>query len=159
MIAVVEAETNFSFEQMAREAPWGMVICDREGHTMWFNHAFSKMCGYTIKEMLGKKPGALLQGPRTDRSTARILSKAICDGKPCDVVILNYGKDGRTYWADIHMLPVRDNAGNLNYYFAVIHEVSEQVQQQKALEEFVSELYTINSLLVDGDRAPEMAAR
>lgn len=148
-IAVLADSVSFSFEQMAADAPWAMAIADREGKTLWINNAFTQMCGHSLDDMLGKKPGQVLQGKNTDPEVAATLSRSIKERKSCHVVILNYHKDGHPYWADIHLTPVIGKSGKAEYFFSVIHEVSEQVQERKELEQFAAELFTINSILVE----------
>lgn len=54
----------------------GVIITDNHGHIEWINDAFTQISGYTIQDVLGKKPKDLLQGPKTDQTTRDILKKA-----------------------------------------------------------------------------------
>ncbi len=48
---------------MAASANFGLIITDVAGLTTWINAGFKQMCGFTLTELLGKKPGEVLQGP------------------------------------------------------------------------------------------------
>ena len=46
------------------------VMSGPDGLVQWINPAFSRMCGYTLEEVRGKKLGPILQGEKTDREAA-----------------------------------------------------------------------------------------
>ena len=50
-----------------------VVISDSRGLTEWLNPAFEAKTGYTLREMVGRKPGSFLQG-REDRKSTRLNS-------------------------------------------------------------------------------------
>ena len=56
---------------------------------VWVNDFFEKLTHYPKEDIIGKNC-RFLQGPLTDRETVRSVSKAIKNGKPLDVDILNY---------------------------------------------------------------------
>jgi hypothetical protein len=49
--------------------------------------------------------------------------------KPVTVTLLNYRKDGTPFWNALHVAPVRDADGVLEYYIGVQLDVSQQQQQ------------------------------
>ncbi len=82
------------------------VLTDSGGLIEWVNPAFTEMCGYSLPELVGKKPGSLLQGAETDRKTARAMSEAVRHQTFCTQDILNYHKDGRAYWVSVSISPI-----------------------------------------------------
>ena len=46
------------------------VMSGPDGLVQWINPAFSRMCGYTLEELRGKKLGPILQGEKTDQEAA-----------------------------------------------------------------------------------------
>ncbi len=46
-----------------------VIITDKEGLIEWVNDGFTRLTGYTLAEVLGKRPGAILQGPLSDPET------------------------------------------------------------------------------------------
>lgn len=54
----------------------GIVITDLSGHVIWVNAAFTKISGYQLNEMKGKKPGRMLQGKETDAKYFKAISSA-----------------------------------------------------------------------------------
>lgn len=65
-----EAETR-KLALIAARTDNAVVLTDATGVTVWVNEGFTRLTGYTIEEVLGKKPGAILLGPGTDREIGR----------------------------------------------------------------------------------------
>jgi PAS domain S-box-containing protein len=103
--------------------PDGCVVTDPAGLVRWINPAFTMMCGYTLDELRGKKPGGLLQGEKTDRGAAVRMSEAVHEGSPCHEQIVNYRKDGSPYWVDITITPILDDEGRPLWLAAREHEL------------------------------------
>lgn len=93
----------------ARPAPEGWVVTDAEGRFEWVSPAFTGMCGHSLDELRGRKPGTVLQGPQTDPAAVDRLRQAIRARRPCRETLTNYHKDGSAYQADIRILPVLDD--------------------------------------------------
>jgi diguanylate cyclase (GGDEF)-like protein/PAS domain S-box-containing protein len=74
------------------------------------NAAFSRLSGYPTAEILGRNC-RFLQGPETDPQTRAEIGAAVADGYSIRREILNYRRDGTTYWADLTIDPIRDPAG------------------------------------------------
>ena len=101
-----------------------VIITDRNGLVEFVNDGFSRLTGFTLQDMLGKKPGALLQGKLTDGETVSRISQALKEGQPVVEEILNYTKDGKPYWVSLVINPVRDEAGELHKFIAVQAEIT-----------------------------------
>jgi PAS domain S-box-containing protein len=87
----------------------GWVVTDAEGRFEWVNPVFTSMCGHSLEELRGRKPGQVLQGHKTDPAAVERLRQAIRARKPCRETLMNYHKDGSVYQADIRILPVLDD--------------------------------------------------
>ncbi len=53
---------SLSFKTLAHNISDAVVMTDADGSIAWTNPAFRKLCGYSHKEILGRKLGQLLQG-------------------------------------------------------------------------------------------------
>lgn len=104
ILAAVEAWP----QQRDREA---FVVTDALGRIEWVNDAFTSLCGYTLDELRGRKPGALLQGAETDRAVVNRLREAQQARVACQVELVNYHKDGSRYRVAIRLSPFLDEAG------------------------------------------------
>ena len=104
--------------------PDAIVMSGPDGLVQWINPAFSRMCGYTLEELRGKKLGPILQGEKTDRETAARIRKAVHACRGCRETILNYHKSGLPYWVEISITPICDESGEPLWLVAREREVS-----------------------------------
>ena len=104
--------------------PDAIVMSGPDGLVQWVNPAFSRMCGYTLEELRGKKLGPILQGEKTDRETAARIRKAVHECGACRETILNYHKSGLPYWVEISITPICDEEGEPLWLVAREREVS-----------------------------------
>lgn len=100
-----------------------MVVTDTDSHIIWVNAAFSRMCGYTLGELRGKRPGQLLHGPRTSARVLRRLGKAIRSRKIRTAEVINYHKDGHPYWVRLTICPIVDTEGKARGFISVEKEL------------------------------------
>jgi PAS domain S-box-containing protein len=101
-----------------------VVVTDTDSHITWANAAFSKMCGYSLDELKGKRPGQLLHGPRTSARVLRRLRKAIRLGKRRTEEVVNYHKDGHPYWVRLTISPIVDTEGKACGFISVERELA-----------------------------------
>ena len=105
----------------------GLVVSGPDGFIHWVNPAFSAMCGYSLEELSGKKPGPILQGEKTDRATAERMRSAVREHRPCRETILNYHKNGTAYWVEIDITPILNDAGQPLWLIARERELTDRM--------------------------------
>ncbi|MCI4669781.1 MAG: response regulator [Bacteroidia bacterium] len=113
----------------------GVVIADRHGKIEWINNGFTKITGYQLNEVIGKKPGSILQGPKTNPETVRTIRAKIKSKKPFSQEILNYNKNGEPYWVTMHITPILDEEGEISRLIALESDVTQQKEYELALKE------------------------
>jgi len=91
--------------------PDGIVVTGPDCCIEWVNPAFTAMCGYSLEESKGRKPGHFLQGPATDPAAVQRIREALHERRACHEVLVNYHKNGGTYRVDIAISPILDDAG------------------------------------------------
>ncbi|NVK26892.1 MAG: PAS domain S-box protein [Flavobacteriia bacterium] len=96
----------------------GIIITDREGKMEWVNKAFEELTGYSLEELVGHKPGELLQGEKSSSSAIEAMSNAIRNGEDVTTELLNYRKDKSTYWVRMSISPILEN-GEVTRYMAL----------------------------------------
>jgi two-component system, NtrC family, sensor kinase len=113
-----------------------VIITDAKGYIEWVNDAFTTVTEYELADVLGKKPGAFLQGKETDAETVSTLRTAIAAHEPVSVDIINYSKSGRRYWINVNITPSFDKEGKLDKFVAVQREITlqKEIEQQKQQE-------------------------
>ncbi len=113
----------------------GVMISDpnqRDNPLIFVNRAFIHLTGYTAEEAIGRN-SRFLEGAKTDQLAAAALQQALSDAKPIRAEILNYRKDGTTFWNDLSITPVYDERGLLVYWVGIQNDVSEQKLASLAL--------------------------
>lgn len=107
----------------------GIVVADPrlpDCPITYCNPSFTKMTGYTSEEVLGKNC-RFLQGAETDSKVALEIRKVIGLAQSCDVTLLNYRKDGSTFWNRLVLSPVKDDSGEVTHYVGVQHDVTAEM--------------------------------
>jgi PAS domain S-box-containing protein len=112
-----------------------VVITDPQGRIEWVNDGFSRISGYALDEVVGRKPGAVLQGPDTDPATVARIREQLARGEGFTAEIVNYAKDGRKYWLAIEAQPVRDAAGTVTNFIAIESDVTARKAAQHELSQ------------------------
>lgn len=113
----------------------GIIITDSRGHAEWINDAFSRLTGYDREEIIGKKPGIILQGKDTDKETIKRIGLAVRQGKSFSEVILNYTKTGEAYWIKLDCDPIKNDNGELTGFIGIETDVTQNYQNEQLLKE------------------------
>lgn len=115
------------FEQAMAQTRMAICLTDpyRDDNPIVFaNRAFMSLTGYEEADILGKNC-RLLQGPDTDPEPVAKLREAVAQEDVVIVEMLNYRRDGSTFWNALHVGPVYDDAGRLVYFFGSQWDVSD----------------------------------
>lgn len=110
---------------VANETDNSVVITDANGHIEYVNPGFERMTGFSRAEVLGKKPGDMLQGADTDPATVATISSKLKQGQPFYDEILNYTKDGEPYWISLSINPIFDDNGALIRFISIQANVTD----------------------------------
>lgn len=115
----------------------GIIITDArqsDNPMIYVNPGFERMTGYRAGEVLGKN-GRFLEGPEADQPALEHLRSAIKAGSECVVNLRNYRKDGRLFWNELSISPVRDSEGRLTHYIGVQTDTTERKRTEDALQQ------------------------
>ena len=77
---------------------------------VWASDAFLRMTGYDRDEVQGRNC-RFLQGPKTDARQVAVIRDAVANEHEASVTLLNYKKDGTTFWNRFFIAPLRDSDG------------------------------------------------
>jgi PAS domain S-box-containing protein len=102
----------------------GVIISDSEGYTEWVNDGFTKLTGYTLAEVVGKRPRTYLHGPDTDQETEQRIGERIDRGEAFTEEIVNYTKEGKPIWVSLDITPVLDDSGKLVRFIALQTDIT-----------------------------------
>ena len=144
-----EAETR-KLALIAERTDNAVVLTDAAGRIVWVNEGFTRITGYTLSEVLGRKPGDVLQGPETDPSTVQHAREQLRKGEGFNIEILNYGKNGRKYWLAIEVQPILDDSGQIDNYMAIERDITERKLAEAALQAEVARRRMLFEQSADG---------
>ncbi len=101
---------------------------------IYVNRSFSTMTGYPVDEVLGRTP-RFLQGPATDPQTRERVRAALARWEPVRVEMINYRKDGSSFWAETDIAPVADANGWYTHWIAILRDTTARKQAEERLRE------------------------
>ena len=125
-----------------------VIIASANGLIEWVNAGFTRLTGFTLQEVAGKKPGTFLQGERTDAKTTERMRAAVVGGSGFSETVVNYSKDRLPYWVSIECQPLYNDAGKLTGFMAIEADVTRRIEAETALEEQRVRLQKINECLL-----------
>jgi PAS domain S-box-containing protein len=111
---------------VVKQSHHSVIITDTEGRIEWVNEAFTNLTGYTFVESLGKKPGPMLQGEKTDTDAIQKITRKLKLQIPFQQEILNYTKNGDYYWIKLDISPVFNAQGNLSKFVAIQEDITKK---------------------------------
>jgi PAS domain S-box-containing protein len=105
-----------------------VIVTNREGFIEFVNRGFTKITGYLLDEVKGKKPGNILQGEDTDKNTVKRIREKLKKEEFVYEEILNYNKQGMPYWVSLAINPVKDKQGNIYKFISIQANITETKQ-------------------------------
>jgi PAS domain S-box-containing protein len=121
------------FAAAIRATRMPMLITDPrrpDNPIIFANEAFQSLTGYSRDEVIGRNC-RFLQGQDTDPASIDLIRAAIENATDITVDVLNYRKDGSTFWNALYLSPTRNEQGELQYFFASQLDVTERRQAQE----------------------------
>jgi len=121
-----------------------VVITDKDGKIEYVNPAFEAQTGYKAEEAVGQTP-RLLKSGQQDQSFYERLWKTILSGEVFRGILINKKKDGRLYYSEKTITPIKDEHGVITNFVSNDKDIT----LRKLAEE---ELLRLNNELWDLDR-------
>ncbi|MEK8032268.1 EAL domain-containing protein [Ideonella sp. DXS29W] len=117
-----------------------VVLTDAQARIVWVNAAFTRMTGYTLAEAEQQRIDTLTAshdgdaaGPVGDEAQRAALSQALAQGTPLRAEMLNRCREGRSYWVDVDVQPLRQPDGTLTGFVIVQNDITAQVERRDYL--------------------------
>ncbi len=126
-------EENKKLSDVASLTVNAVIVADTQGRITWVNKGFERITEYTLAEVVGQKPGHILQGPNTDKTTSKYMGECVKKGQGFRVELINYGKSGREYWLDIEVRPLHNSKNKLTGFMAIEQDITERKKYEETL--------------------------
>jgi len=111
-----------------------MVVIVQEDRTIsWVNQAFTDFTGYTLNEVSGKNPGKVLFGPETDPEVVERLVSSVGQKIFFSSELVNYKKNGESYWTQLNLSPIFDDDGVFQFYISVETVITERKEKENKI--------------------------
>lgn len=110
--------TNQDYLKQAHKENRELIVTDKNFRILFVSDTISDISGYRREEIIGKSP-RMFQGEGTCVITRQKIKTAITQLKPFKEVILNYKKNGESYWCEIEAFPMFDKSGTFTNYIAL----------------------------------------
>lgn len=112
----------------------GIVITERNGTIIWVNPAFAKLTGYESKEVIGKNP-RILKSTLQDNGFYKRMWDTIISGKIWQGELINLRKDGKLYFEEQTITPVKDDDGEVTHFVGVKTDITERRLSEDTIKE------------------------
>ncbi|HEY3382570.1 MAG TPA: PAS domain S-box protein [Vicinamibacterales bacterium] len=109
-----------------------VFVTDRDGVIQYVNPSFERLTGYSRQEAIGATPRLF----KSDAHEARFfvdLWQRLLAGSTVREVFTNRRKDGRLYYEDQTVSPVRDAAGRITQFVSTGRDITERKRTDAAL--------------------------
>jgi len=145
----------------------GVLITDANRNVIYVNKGFEKITGYAQDDIIGKNC-SILQGAMTEQNAISKIRERLADKKVVNCEILNYKKDGSTFWNELTITPIFDDANVLTNFIGIQNDITkrkESEQKTKESEEMLRAVYDVipigisvldrNGAIIDCNNASE----
>ncbi|MDQ7082513.1 MAG: GAF domain-containing protein, partial [Aquificota bacterium] len=102
-----------------------ILITDREGHIQYANGAVERISGYSRKELIGKKASIFKSG-KHKADFYRKLWEKILSGMTFRSVFINRRKDGKLFYLDQTITPIKDAQGNVVGFVSTGKDITQE---------------------------------
>lgn len=126
----------------------GILITDPhqpDNPIIYVNPAFERLTGYDAAEALGRNC-RFLQGSGTDPSAVAEIRQALKEERGLRTELLNYRKDGSTFWNELTVSPLRDAKGRVTHYVGIINDRTDRKGVEQHLQQ-AEKLAALGTLL------------
>ena len=136
----------FMLKRAIENSPNAVLITDTEATIEYVNHTFTKVTGYTLEEVVGKKP-SFLQSGRTSLEKYDRLWETIRSGGRWEGELYNKRKDGTSYWSLETISPIRGGHGQITHYLSVEQDITDRRNAEEEARSANQRLAEVNLTL------------
>lgn len=106
---------------------------------IYVNPAFSKLTGYSEKEVIGKTPKVFMS-KNSVKDDIKNLANAIKKKEEFSFESLNLNKQGNEYWVNFTMIPITNFDDEHTHWISIQRDISTEKIREKEREQLISEL-------------------
>ena len=103
----------------------GVMVTNKQREIVYTNKAFEDLTGYKRETIYGKN-AHFLQGEDTDKNSINFIKEQISKLIPFECEILNYKKDGSSFWNRLAVTPILDEKNEIKHYIGIQNDITEK---------------------------------
>ncbi len=111
-----------------------MMVTDAHAVIEWANPAFSRLSGYTLAELVGRRPQELLSSGQQRPDVYAQMWRTILAGEVWRGEMTNRRPDGTHYHVAHTVTPLVDDEGHPRHFIAVTEDISARKRQEQELK-------------------------
>lgn len=144
------------FVEAVEQAPIAISITDKKANILYANKAFSKVTGYTPREVIGQNE-SFLSFKSTPRQVYYELWHTISRNRIWRGQLINKHKDGNPYLAELTIAPLQDSKEKITNYLGMHRDITDtymakkKLNNQKTLIESVINASSVAMVVLDCD--------
>jgi diguanylate cyclase (GGDEF)-like protein/PAS domain S-box-containing protein len=143
------------YRRLLETSPDGVVLVDAlqaDHPVIYANRAFESLTGYSSAELLGRNL-RFLQREDRDQDGRHRLREALGRDEPCRVLLRNYRKDGKMFWNEMTLLPLKNAEGRVSHFAGHHRDAGERLRMDpKLARDSLSGAHQPTSIAVRDDR-------
>lgn len=117
--------------------PGGLLITDTESRVLYASSALERRTGFSVAEIVGKKPGQLWGGKMKKKFYSNLWQTISMDSQPFVGEVKNTRKNGAKNDEHIFIVPIRDSLGKPQFYAEVHPELAGRESEISFGKEFL----------------------
>lgn len=110
------------------------IITDKDDKIIWTDDGFTSITGYDFDEVLGKTPGEVLRGDKTEESTVDFIESKRKAGEAFNTEILNYKKNGDPIWLTMNVAIIKDEKNQITRHVNFGNDVTNRKNAEKEIQ-------------------------
>lgn len=140
------------FSHIASNVNDYILITDKNDHVTWVNDSFTKITGYTLEEIAGKRPADVLPGSKTDLKTLEFIEEQIKLKQSFRTEILDEDKDGNEKWLSISTSIITNKRDEIEQFITVGNDITKSRAASELNKELSIVVEHTDNLVIIADK-------
>ncbi len=132
---------------VASKADNSVVITDASNKIEWVNDGFTRLTGYVLAEVEGRKMIDFLSGEENDLEVVEQIVQSIQDKSSYSGEVIRQHKDGRKIWIQETITPIADESGEISQFVHVESDITERKEAEVKMQAYYKYLEKANKEL------------
>ncbi len=118
----------------------------------YVNPAFVHTMGYTVEEVVGRSPAAILRSDQHDAEYFANIDSTLASGKTWKGLLVSRSKSGRLVYLESAISPIHDSDGNITHHIAVKRDITQRLRADNELRRINAELEQARDAALEASR-------